>query len=164
MDWGTAIVGLIAVLICIVPFAIMHYKRKKKENKMLQSLNEIAQGHNCKISQHEFCGDYVMGIDETSNFVFFFKQKKEEVISQFVDLSEVQICQVVKKTRNVKTDKENLSIIERVDLSFTPTSKNQREARFELYDEDENMQLGGELQFVDKWTKRINDHLKDKKK
>jgi ABC-type glycerol-3-phosphate transport system permease component len=86
MDWGTAIVGLIMILICIVPFVIMYYNRVKKENKMLQSLNEIAQQHNCKIGQHEFCGDYVMGIDENRNFVFFFKQKKEEAISQFVDL------------------------------------------------------------------------------
>jgi len=163
MDWGTAIVGLIMILICIVPFVIMYYNRVKKENKMLQSLNEIAQQHNCKIAQHEFCGDYVMGIDENRNFVFFFKQKKEEAISQFVDLSEVQICQVVKKTRNVKNDIGSLGFIERVELSFTPTNKTKGEKRFELYDKEINMQLSGELQFVDKWTKQINDRLKNKK-
>lgn len=163
MDWGTAIVGLISILICIVPFVIMYYNRVKKENKMLQSLNEIAQQHNCKIGQHEFCGDYVMGIDENRNFVFFFKQKKEDAISQFIDLSEVQICQVVKKTRNVKNDIGSLGFIERVELSFTPKNKNKGETKFELYDEEINMQLSGELQFVDKWTKQINDRLKNKK-
>jgi ABC-type glycerol-3-phosphate transport system permease component len=163
MDWGTAIVGLISILICIVPFVIMYYNRVKKENKMLQSLNEIAQQHNCKIGQHEFCGDYVMGIDENRNFVFFFKQKKEEAISQFVDLSEIQNCQTVKKTRNVKKDIGSLGFIERVELSFTPTNKTKGEKRFELYDEEINMQLCGELQFVDKWTKQINDRLKNKK-
>ena len=163
MDWGTAIVGLISILICIVPFMIMYYKRIKKENKMLQSLNEIAQQHNCKIGQHEFCGDYVMGMDENRNFVFFFKQKREVAISQFVDLSEVQICQVVKKTRNVKNDIGSLSIIERVELSFTPINKNKVVTKFELYDEEIHMQLSGELQFVDKWAKQINDRLKNKK-
>lgn len=163
MDWGTTIVGLIMILICIVPFVIMYYNRVKKENKMLQSINEIAQQHNCKIGQHEFCGDYVMGIDENRNFVFFFKQKKEEAISQFVDLSEIQTCQMVKKTRNVKNDIGSLGFIERVELSFTPTNKNKGETTFELYDEEINMQLSGELQFVDKWTKQINDRLKNKK-
>lgn len=163
MDWGTAIVGLIMLLICIVPFVIMYYNRVKKENKILQSLNEIAQPHNCKISQHEFCGDFVLGIDESRNFVFFFKQKKEEAISQFVDLAEIQTCQVVKKTRNVKNDIGSLGFIERVELSFTPTNKNKGETSFELYDEETNMQLSGELQFVDKWTKQINDRLKNKK-
>jgi hypothetical protein len=163
MDWGTALVGLIMILICIIPFVIMYYNRVKKENRMLHSLNEIAQQHNCKIGQHEFCGDYVIGIDENRNFVFFFKQKKEEAISQFIDLSEIQTCQMVKKTRNVKNDIGNLSIIERVELSFTPTNKNKGETRFELYDEEIHMQLSGELQFVDKWTKQINDRLKNKK-
>jgi len=163
MDWGTAIVGLISILICIVPFVIMYYNRVKKENKMLQSLNEIAQQHNCKIGQYEFCGDYVMGIDENRNFVFFFKQKKEVAISQFVDLSEIQTCRMVKKTRNVKNDIGSLGFIERVELSFTPTNKNKGETKFELYDEEINMQLSGELQFVDKWTKQINDRLKNKK-
>lgn len=163
MDWGTAIIWLIMILICIVPFVIMHYNRVKKENKMLHSLKENAQQQNCKISQHEFCGDYVMGIDESRNFVFFFKQKKEEAISQFVDLAEIQTCQVVKKTRNVKNDIGSLGFIERVELSFTPTNKNKGETSFELYDEETNMQLSGELQFVDKWTKQINDRLKNKK-
>ena len=86
-------------------------------------------------------------------------KKKEEAISQFVDLAEIQTCQVVKKTRNVKS----LGFIERVELSFTPTNKNKGETRFELYDEETNMQLSGVLQFVDKWTKQINDRLKNKK-
>ncbi|MFA5432545.1 MAG: hypothetical protein WC319_06685 [Candidatus Paceibacterota bacterium] len=156
MDWGTAIVGLIMLLICIVPFVIMYYNRKKKENKMLQSLNEIAKPHNCKISQHEFCGDYVMGIDESRNFVFFFKQKKEEAISQFVDLSEIQICQVVKKAISTYST-------QRLELVFLPTNKSKTETKFELYDEEVNTQLSGELQFVDKWAKQINDRLKNKK-
>ncbi len=163
MDLETAIVGLISILICIIPFAIMHYNSVKKENKILKSLKENAQKQNCNISQYEFCGDYVMGIDESRNFVFFFKQKKEKAISQFVDLAEIQTCQVVKKTRSVKNDIGSLDVVERVELSFTPTNKNNAETRFELYDDEVNMQLSGELQFVDKWTKQINDRLKNKK-
>lgn len=155
IDWGAAIVGLIMILICIVPFVIMYYNRKKKENKMLQSLNEIAKPHNCKINQHEFCGDYVMGIDESRNFVFFFKQKKEEAVSQFVDLAEIQSCQVVKKAISTYS-------IQKLELAFLPTNKSKTETKFELYDEEINTQLSGELQFIDKWAKQINDRLKNK--
>lgn len=163
IDWKTAIDGLIVILICIMPFVIIHYNRIKKEHKMLHLLNEIAHQHNCKISLHEFCGDFVLGIDEIRNLVFFFKQKKEEAISQFVDLSEIQTCQVVKKTRNVKNDIGNISIIERVELSFTPTNRNKSETRFEFYDEEINRQLSGELQLVNKWIKQITDRLQNKK-
>lgn len=163
MDWGTAIIGLIAILICIVPFVSMYYNRVKKENKMLHTLTENAQQQNCNTSQHEFCGDFVIGIDENRNFVFFFKQKKEEAVSQFIDLAEIQTCQVVKKTRNAKNDNGSLGFIQRVELSFTPTNKNKAETRFELYDEEINMQLSDELQFAAKWNKQINDRLKSKK-
>jgi len=163
MNWGTAIIGLIIIFICAIPFVIMYYNRVKTENKMLQSLDEIAHQHNCKISQHEFCGDYVMGLDLHRNFVFFFKQKKEEAISQCVDLSEVQTFKVLKKTTNVNNGNGNLSFIERIELCFIPKSKNKEEIKFELYDEEINMQLSGELLFADKWTKQINDHLKNKK-
>lgn len=162
MDWGTAIVGLISVLICIGPFVIMYFKRIRKENKMLQSLTEIARQQNCKISKHEYCGDFFIGADESSNFVFFFKQKKEEAISQFVDLSEIQTCKIVKKTRNVKVGMEDLSIIERVELVFIPKNPNQGEEMFELYDSEKNGQLSGELQCVDKWAKEISDQLANK--
>jgi hypothetical protein len=163
MDWGTAISGLIAILLCVFPFVLMYYNMKKKENKMLQSLDVIVQQNNCKISQHEFCGDFVLGIDESRNFVFFFKQNREEAILKFVDLAEILKCQSIKKNRTLKHNKESVIITERVELCFIPLNKSKGEIIFELYDEETNMQMNGELQFVDKWSKLINDLLKKKK-
>jgi hypothetical protein len=163
MDSGSAIIGAILLAIFIVPLVIMHYNRVKKENKKVQFLNEIALQHNSKISQHEFCGDFVIGLDETRYFVFFLKEKKEDVFSQFVDLSGIQTCHVVKKTRTMESKKEHVVITEGVELSFLPANKSKGETRFELYDEELNMQLSGELQLADKWSKQINEILKNKK-
>ena len=163
MDLVSAIIGAILLSIFIVPLVILNYNRVRKENIKLQSLNEFALHHNGKISQHEFCGDFVIGFDENRKYVFFFKQKNEAVISQFVDLSEILNCQVIKKTRTIETKNENLVIMERIELSFVPTNKSNEETRFELYDDETNMQLSGELQLVDKWSKQINDLLKNKK-
>lgn len=160
MNSGTTIVGLIMVLICIIPFVIMSYNKKSKQRKMLKSLNDIAKQQQCSINQHEFCGDYIIGIDEKRNFVFFFKQKNETSVSQYIDLSEIQSCQAVMKSRNLKYNTENVSIIEHVALSFSPTNKKKASESFELYVEEINMQLTGELHFVDKWTALINDRLK----
>jgi hypothetical protein len=157
------ILGILILLFFVIYIGVYYFKKFKLQNKMLQLLNQLAKENNCKIDTHEYCGDFVLGIDESKDFVFFFKQRKEEAISQFVDLSEIQTCQMVKKTRNVKNDIGSLGFIERVELSFIPTNKTKGETRFELYDEEINMQLSGELQFVDKWTKQINDRLKNKK-
>lgn len=158
-----SIFGLLALLLFVFYVGVYYYKKLKRQNKMLQSLNQLAKENNCKINTYEFCSDFVLGIDESKNFVLFYKLKNEESTSLFVDLAEIQTCQVVKKTRNVKNDIGSLGFIERVELSFTVKDKNKGETRFELYDEETNMQLSGELLFAEKWTKQINDRLKNKK-
>lgn len=163
MDLGTALIGAIFLAVCMVPFIIMYYHRVKKENKIVQSLKSIAQQQNCNIHRYEFCGDFALGIDENSGFVFFYKQKNEETICQFVNLSGVQTCQVAKKTRNQKANKTNELVTTQVELCFTSTNKNNDETRFELYNEEVNTQLSGELQFAESWAKQITERLKSKK-
>jgi hypothetical protein len=163
MDLGNAILWASILAICIAPFVIIHYNNTKRKNSMLQSLNEIAQQHKCSISKHEFCGDFVLGLDEDKNFVFFLKKSKTELISQFVDLAVIQACHAVKKTRTIKKQHETLVITERVELCFVPANKAKHEVRFELFDEDTNIQLTGELQFVDDWSIQLNNRLKSKK-
>lgn len=160
MDWGTALIGLIVILITLLPFVVMYYNRVKMVNKMLHALNENARHHNCKINQHELCGDFILGIDENSKFVFFFKQKKEEDISLFVDLTKIQSCMVGTKTKHLKNDSGSHSKVEQVELSFVPTQNGKEATKFELYDVEKNYQLSGELQIADKWSKLINVHIK----
>ena len=162
MDTGSAIIAAVVVIICTMPFIVMHYNMVKKDNKMLRLLKEMAERQKCKIIQSEFCGDFVIGLDEGGHFVFFVKQKQDKVISAFVDLSEIQTCQPIKNTRLVKTNGGTSVIIERMELCFIPIKKNKAEAKFEIYDEDLNIQLSGELQLLDKWSEQINDLLKNK--
>lgn len=162
MDLGNTIIGVFLLAIFIIPIVLIQYRRKNKENKKLQSLREIARQHNCSISQHEFCGDFVLGIDMNRNFVFFSKYKKEEFINQFVDLTKIKSCQPLKKIRSIKMDKGNEIIIERIELAFTPKIKSEIETSFVLFDETINNQLSGELQFAEKWAKQINEVLKNR--
>jgi len=162
IDWGTATVGLVVVLVCISPIVIMHYYRERKVKKMLQALREMAQQQNCNISQHEFCGDFVLGMDEVKKFVFFHKYRKENPISQYIDLADIQTCKVVKQSRSVKMEQETVSMTDRVELNFIPVNKGQEEQSFILFDEAINKQLSGELQFSEKWVQIINKCLKKK--
>lgn len=161
MDLGSALVGAILLIICIIPFLIMHYSRNKTENTKLYSLKEMAKQHNCVINQHESCGNLILGLDESKNFVFIITTEKEDPISLCINLSEVQTCQAVVKSRTIKTNKESSSITERVELGFIPKTKIKGETRVLLYDQETSMQLNGELLFVDKWSKQINGFLKN---
>lgn len=160
MDLGSALVGSIILVICITPFIIMYYNRVKKNGKLLCILNENAKLESCQIDRHEFCSDFVLGIDDSKNFVFFLKQNSNETVSQSIDLSKIQSCQLIKKTRMMKINNENIVIIENVGLRLVSLDKNQEEIILDLYDEKISLQLRGELQFADKWSKQITSKLK----
>lgn len=162
MDFGSVLIGMLVLVLCAVPFFIDYRNRRKKKNIFLLNLNSIAEQQNCVISQAEFCNDFVLGIDENKNFIFFYKQKKEESIAQYVDLGKIKACQTVKKTRSIKRNNDNIVITEKVNLSFMPATNGNGEMKFELYDEDINLQLSGELQVADKWAKQINNRLNNK--
>jgi len=163
MDTESIFIGAILIAVCIIPFVIMHYKSTQKENKHLQSLSEIAKLHNCKISRHEFCGNVVIGLDENSNFIFFLKQNKEGNNFQYIDLSEIKACQIVKKTLTIKNNNENVSLTTKVELCFKPISKSKIETIFEIYNNEINGPLKGEINFADNWSKLIDNQLKNKK-
>ena len=161
MDLGNIILGAIILTICIGPLVLLYFKSVNANTKMLQSLKEIAQQHNCNISKHEFCNNFAIGLDENNNYAFFFKQKEEVSISQFVDLSEIQDCKAVKRTSTTKVKNEDITFFQKIELKFIPKNKSQAETTFELY-EPEDRQLSGELQLVDRWSTQINEQLSKK--
>ena len=158
MDLGNIILGTIILTICIGPLVLLYFKSVNTNTKMLQSLKEIAQQHNCSISKHEFCNNFAIGLDENNNYAFFFKQIEKDSISQFVNLSEIKDCKAVKRTSFTKVKDENITFFEKIELKFIPKNKSQAETTFELYT-PENRQLSGELQLVDKWSTQINEQL-----
>lgn len=165
MDLGTAIITAILVALTVVPIAIMRRNRLKKESGMKQALRQLASRQNGEISQHEFCGDYVIGIDTKNKYIFFYKKNKENELAQFVDLAEVQSCRVEKITRSVKKGNGdgNIEYTDRLELHFLPKAANNAITKLELYSEQINRQLTGELQMANDWSKRINDLLHNKK-
>ena len=162
MDLGVSIVGAILIAICVVPFIIMSQNRKKKERKTLQLLTNISNQQNCIISQYEICGDFIIGIDETKYFVFFFKQFKGKVVEQYLNLAEIQSCKVKNTVRNVSIKNDSYTVIDKIELNFIMIDKSKKDISMEFYNTDNSLQLVGELQAVEKWAKIINDSLRTK--
>ena len=100
-----------------------------------------------------------MGIDETKKFVFFHKKSKEFSNSNYIDLNQTKECQITKK-KDSDVSKSSIYAIQSVSLSFKKGNDVQNETHFELFNKQINVQLSGELQFAEKWSKRINCFLK----
>ncbi|HMP31674.1 MAG TPA: hypothetical protein PKD85_18880 [Saprospiraceae bacterium] len=159
MELGSALVGIVILLICIVPILVLSKNKKQKENKMLASLNEFAQQNDCRIDLHEFCLNCVIGIDKSKNYVFFLKSIKEHQSIQYVDLSKAKECQIIKRKRHINNGNESTLIIEGLDLSFYNIDKTLNPVNFEIYNEKTNFQISSELQFADKWAKLIKERI-----
>jgi len=161
MDLGSAIIGAIVIVISALPVILMNRSIKKRKKVLLQSIKEMATQNNCHINQHEIFGSFAIGIDDSKNFVFFYRQTKEKEIKQFVDLGEVQSCKVINTSRTLKRKEGNQKVIDKLELSFIP-AMNKPEIKLEFFNADVNAQLYGELQSIEKWSKLINDRLKNK--
>lgn len=157
MDSGTAIVGIICLLVCTLPFVYGSMNRKKKDRKVLEALNSIATIQKCKITQHDICHNYGIGIDENENFAFFQLKNGKEFEPTYVDLATVNNCSINKITR---TAVNNEKLIEQLHLEFSSKQKNGKPMRFEFFNADKYFQLSDEIKMINKWNEIINNQLK----
>ncbi len=160
MDSGTLIIGAIVIAICILPFILIGNSIKKRKNKLLHSLSGLAAQKESKITQYDLGSDLVIGLDENTDFLFFFKRLKEKEISEQVYLKDMQNCRFINTSRTVRNKNESYQVTDKLELCISPKAKNRPDIILEFYNSDENLQLGGELQLAEKWAKIVNDKIK----
>ncbi len=160
MNLGTAITGATFIAIFMMPFILMLNGRKKRERLILQSISAIANNLNCKISQYELYEEFAIGLDETANYLFFLTKTKDKEVAQYLNLTEIKSCKVVKTERNIGNKLNNYTTIENLGLHFSFFNKNNPDIILTFYDAEENMELNGEVQTIEKWAKIVNDRLK----
>lgn len=163
MDAGTAIMGAAAIAACVLPLLWLSNIRKKAEKQIRTSLTDFAAGHNSIISRSEILGDMAIGLDEQANKFFYYKKSGAKVITQHVDLAAIKTCKVIRTSRSYNDKESTYTEIEKLELSFTPIAANQPAIVLEFYDILKNMQLNGELQLIERWTKWLEERLQQTK-
>lgn len=164
MDLGTFIVGVIALAICVLPFVLMIGGRKKKEKKLLLLVSTMAREHNCKISQYEFCDEFVIGLDETANCLFFFRKSNDKETGQHINLAEIKTCKVISTGHTISNKEGSYKAIEKLELQFSFIDKNKTDLFLPFFKEEEDIELSGEIQVIEKWDKIVNERLKPQQK
>ncbi|MDO6518859.1 hypothetical protein [Zobellia uliginosa] len=157
LDLGTSLVGAISVLVCVIPFVLVTRSVKKKEKAMLRSLSDFAEQENCKIHQHEYLGDFIIGMDTNKKVVFFYKEERDASEKLSVDLKDVKSCKASRIGKTFRNKGKVEQVIKRIELVFTTSPADSRNVVFELFNSHNNLQLNGELQTAEKWAKIVND-------
>jgi hypothetical protein len=163
MDLGVIITSVIFIILVSLPFLIINRQRKKKEKQLLQSLKDAANQQQCTLTKVDLCGNYAIGIDESKDFVFFKNKSDQKENVQFIDLGLVESCEMTNTERKIKTIDNAYQVIDQLYLSIVPKAGNGSNSKWVFYDTDSHMQLNGELQSIEKWSRLIKNKLKSKK-
>ncbi len=162
MEIGNIIIGVVLTSVCIIPFVLIKQNRKRKEKKLLKILHGMAAEQQCYIDHHEVLGEMAIGMDSERRFVFFFKANDNTLQTHFINLAEIRTCRAGNASKAVSSKDSHFSVIDKVQLFFTPVVKNKTELVWTFYDAEESTQLFGELEMVEKWEKLINNVIKKK--
>jgi hypothetical protein len=161
MDTGTIITTVVFIAIVVLPFILTSLSKKRKKSKMLQKISELASGSNSVVSEYEFCSDFVLGLDNHSNHVFFYKKNDNREVAQHLDLSGFRSCKAGTYGHTLGEKKDQYHVTDKLELCFYPHEKEKPEASLDIYNSEfDRLTLTGELQFVEKWEKMMNERIK----
>jgi len=163
MDLSTTLIGLAILFFCVIIFVILTRNSNKKEKQLLQSLRELAEKNNGRITLFDTWNNSAFGIDDNTNIVFAIKIINNAPISYQVPLTEISHCRVINIKSSKSTEDDNFRPFEKLQLAFSYHDKNKAEIIFDFYNASNDYSLlNGELQLIEKWRKIASDKLKKK--
>jgi len=158
MELGTAIVGIIVALICIVPFVILNINKKKREKHIFNILSNLAEENKTKTGQFEIWGNSSIGLDLNSQYILFSRQIKDIHITEVLKLSDIERSKVLKTTRSVSINEGSpQTVIDKVEIVFDFIDNKKSNIVLEFYNsKTDRLTLAGELLLAEKWSNLIN--------
>lgn len=154
MDINMIAIGAILIAVVTIPFLYMANGAKKQKQLLSNSLQQLANANSCVLTKHNIYNSMAIGIDENKGLVFFYKKLNDKEESKIIDLSQTHKCIVVKKTKRINKSE----IIDSISLLFHQNDGN--DLQFEFYNDDESLQLNGELAAAESWKKEVDNNLK----
>lgn len=162
MDSGTIIISAILIVLAILPFIFTGSKYRKQKKQMGKALKDLAEQNQVKLSNFEASGNFGIGLDQDSRYLFFARAVQDEVTVKSVLLADMNRCKVKTASRLLEDGEK---VIDRVELVLYPVSSGQSEVVLEMYNSEyDTLTIRGELQAAVKWEQIIGDLLKKTKR
>ena len=165
MDLNT-ILGWSVTLLVIVGLVIFFRIRKKNRDvKTLAPLKSFARENNSEISDSDAWSKNLIGIDKNdTGSLFFIRSLPAREIREKINLSEVLGCKVNRTVRKVDSQKDSVSVIDRIELIIS-FHQHKPDVSLEFYNTDyDQLTLIHELQLSQKWGDMIQGIVKVNRK
>lgn len=159
METGMIVISAVLFAIIAIPTLLIIMNAKKQTRTLFNGLNTLVRAKGGIMSQHIEQNNFALGIDGINKKLFFFKKMEDREVSKIIDLTTGTSCEVVKKSRCIKDKKRSHEVIELIALSFSNAFINEE---IELYNENDSLQVKGELAIAEEWKKIINNTISHK--
>jgi len=156
------IFGSVILIIIVLAVVFLDSKKKKEKKKFLQTLSDLAERSNCKISEHDQWNNTLIGIDKDAHKLFFIRETAGNAISNVIDLSGIQKCRVINSSRMVTNKDSSHNVIDKLELVLASPDTKNADTVLEFYNTNrDNLFLNGELQLAEKWSTMVNENIPD---
>ncbi len=151
MDTTNTIIGVVITLCCGIPFFLLYVSKKKKTQQKTKFFKTIAEEKLLTITKIDVFNHLTFGIDTTKKVALITNNSNYEIIdlttceSAFIDIQKKRINKTVEQITDVF-------------LIFKNTNNNTID--FNLFNEDINRLIDGEVEVGQKWTNAINQCIK----
>ncbi len=160
MEFGTIGIGLIVIILCAWPVAMLMRSRTKRKNEILNALKTLADSHALHIAQQDVWNNTAIGIDNEKKHLLFVRMQNDHALTSVVDLNNIQQCNVNKSITSFGEGADRYSVIEQLALVLQPIDKSKALMVLPCYDANEDSaSLTGQLQLVDKWRAILQQQL-----
>jgi hypothetical protein len=157
---STILIGTFVVALFILPFFLFGMSKNKEKKHLKDALSKIAEENKCNISISDYWADSAIGLDESSNHLFFVHAYNGKEMVQHLFLHNYRGCTVKNYSRNIKDNVGDHRAIDKLELELTPVERGKPTERLEFFNSDGNKLHSDELIVTEKWSSIINKHVK----
>ena len=151
MDLGASITELVLVAICIAPFIIMGRNKAKSKKQKRKAMTALAHKNNHELGLFEVFGNLSLGMDTNKSQLFFIRKDNNGILEQSLPLSKFKTCVLNK----IGTK----DYVEKIELGLHTANKKQDDIYLLIFDNQNEFQLNGQLQWAEKWKSLIAEIL-----
>ena len=160
MDFKSAEIGIVLILLFIVPIIYMIYWQSSKDKRRLSNLKNLGTQNQMTLDHYELSNSLLLGLDSSSKKLIVVEPQNAKEFD-IIDLSKIDVSTISKKSHSETNKHTGKAPIIRICLELIKNNPKQKVTEIVFYDEDDETNMDADVQLVlaNKWDKLIRMNL-----
>jgi len=154
---SVVVVGLVVLGIFILPFVLIQVRNITSHKRFIRGFYSRAEQLNLNITEKEqWNSSYCIGIDPNSKSLLYMKKHGGEIEEVIIDLTMMESCRVVSRSRNV----DGIIVIDAIYLTLPFQNSKTPEEQLEFFNGNYHSFSSSDLPLAEKWAALVKSSIK----